>query len=49
MGDLDGRIGGCGVHLPAPHRHIKNTSTHGAVLTENKLETGRKTLEQLRL
>lgn len=28
--------------LISPHRYIKHTSTGGAVLTENKLETGKK-------
>ena len=22
-------------HLPPPHKHIKNTSTHGTIFTEN--------------
>ena len=30
--------------LNSRYEHIKNTSTCGAVLTENKLEAGRKTL-----
>lgn len=29
--------------LPSSHEHIKNISTHKTILTENKLETGRKT------
>lgn len=29
--------------LTSPYEHIKNTSTCRAILTENKLETGRKT------
>lgn len=28
------------------HEHIKHISTYGAILTQNKLETGRKTLVQ---
>lgn len=36
-GDQDGRVGG---HKFAyTYKHIKNTSTCGAILTENKLET----------
>lgn len=29
--------------ITSPHKHIKNTSTCGALLTESWLETGRKT------
>ena len=32
--------------LAFPHEHVKNTLTYGAILTENKLETGIKTLTQ---
>ena len=42
--DQDGRA-----HGPPPpprHEHIKNTSTCGVILTENKLETGRETYNQ---
>ena len=46
-GDQDDRVGGHGPHLP--HEHIKSTSTCVVILIENKLETGRKTLLQLRL
>ena len=35
--------------LTSPHKHIKSTSTCGAILTENKLETGKKTIMQPRL
>lgn len=41
-GDQDGRGGGQWAHLP--HKHIKNTSTCGAILAENKLKTDSKTL-----
>ena len=34
------------VELTSTHKNIKNTSTHGETLSENKLETGRKTLLQ---
>lgn len=37
------------IELICFHEHIKNTSTCGAVLTENKLKTGRKTLAQPKL
>ena len=46
-GDQDDRVGGHGSHLS--HEHIKITSTCVVILIENKLETGRKTLLQLRL
>ena len=39
--DQDGRVGKHAAQLP--HKHSKNTSTCGAILTENKLETERKT------
>lgn len=35
--------------LPSSHEHIKNISTHKTILTENKLETGIKTITQPRL
>ena len=37
------------IELTSLHKYIKNTSTSGAILTENKLETGRKTPVQPRL
>lgn len=43
-GDQDGRVGKHVAQLP--HEHIKDTSTCRAILTENKLETDRKTLIQ---
>ena len=46
-GDQNDGVGGCGAHLP-PRIHT-NTSTCGSILTENKLETVRKTLLQPRL
>ena len=32
------------VELVSPQEHVKNISTCGTIPTENKLETGRKTL-----
>ena len=46
-GDQDGRVED--LSSPPHHEHIKNTSRHGAILTENKLEIGRNTLLQPRL
>ena len=43
-GDQDGRVGKHVAQLP--HEHIKNKSSRRAILTENKLETDRKTLTQ---
>ena len=37
------------MELTSLHKHVKVTSTCKAILTENKQETGRKTLLQLRL
>ena len=37
------------MELTSPHEHIKNISTCGVILTETKLETGRKTPVQPRL
>ena len=37
------------MELTVPEKHIKNTSTCGAILIENKLETGEQTLVQPRL
>lgn len=34
------------MELIIPHEHIKNKYTFGAILTENGLEIGRKTLIQ---
>ena len=45
--DQDGRVEDS--ELIFPHEHIKNTSTSGVVLTENKLKASRKTLTQPRL
>ena len=46
-GDQNDKVGGHGPHLP--HEHIKSTLTCVVILIENKLETGKKTLLQLRL
>ena len=35
--------------LTSPHEHLKNTSSCGSTLIENKLKTVRKTLIQPRL
>ena len=43
-GDQGGRVGKHVAQLP--HENIKNTSSCRAILTENKLETDRKTLTQ---
>ena len=37
------------MELTSPHKHIKNTSTCGTILTENKLETVRRTPIQPKL
>ena len=33
--------------LTYTHKHMKNTSTCGAILTENKLETGKKAVKMI--
>ena len=46
-GDQDGWVRGHGAH--SSHKHIKNTSTCGTVLTENQWETGRRSPIQPKL
>ena len=45
--DQDGGVKGPGAHFP--HEHINNIPTCGILLTENQLETGRRTPVQQKL